>query len=368
MRVEEELAMLNEAQKMAISNILRPASPPRELDGVYTDDQLKRMLAVVHGSGPWDLIIAQHFASAEELVATMSGGFPPGVTPQLDWFLTPTFRGHYAQYSACLFPEIDDCFYNSHFLSLAKSYWNADYAKPEKMLFNVNGPCGNTDPGHLDSPSFRGVRYENAPTWLCSVMGKSGLFRDHLIKMAQVIAWFSHDGSSGFTYWPEGPRKDPQRVQPPIYNRGVLVQNEMMVHRGEANGPLSQQRPQGLSFATQFRGEPGNPEGWQAVNGQEVIASYHTDDLRFLVHWSAEVFADYTELKKNMEHTDDLSFDQVFETLIRDCRARGIAIETPTDPMHDTAFITALNAAYDFGGPRTYPAEAPVTPIYAEAA
>jgi hypothetical protein len=141
-----------------------------------------------------------------------------------------------------------------------------------------------------------------------------------------------------------------------------------MVHRGEANGPLHQQRPQGLSFSTQFRGEPDNPDGWQAVNGQEVIARYHTDDLRFLVHWSAEVFADYTELKKNMDHTDDLSFDQVFDTLIRDCRARGIAIETPIDPMHDTAFIMALNAAYDFGGPRTYPAEAPVTPIYAEAA
>jgi hypothetical protein len=36
--------------------------------------------------------------------------------------------------------------------------------------------------------------------------------------------------------------------------------------------------------------------------------------------------------------------------------------------MRDPVFITALNAAYDFGGPRAYPAEAPVTPIYAEAA
>ena len=85
---------------------------------------------------------------------------------------------------------------------MAKAYWNAEYAKPELMLFNINGPCANRDPGHLDSPSFRGVRHENAPTWLCSVMGKSGLFDDYLIKMAQVITWFSLDEGSGFTYWP----------------------------------------------------------------------------------------------------------------------------------------------------------------------
>ena len=89
------------------------------------------------------------------------------------------------------------------------------------MLFNINGPCANRDPGHLDSPSFRGVRHENAPTWLCSVMGKSGLFQDYLIKMAQVITWFSLDEASGFTYWPDGPLKAPQRLLPPVYNRGV---------------------------------------------------------------------------------------------------------------------------------------------------
>lgn len=117
-----------------------------------------------------------------------------------------------------LYPELHDVFYNEQFLEMAKSYWGgAEYAKPEMMLFNINGPCANRDPGHLDSPSFRGVRHENAPpTWLCSVMGKSGLFTDYLIKMAQVITWFSHDEGSGFTYWPEGPPlKEPRRWCPP---------------------------------------------------------------------------------------------------------------------------------------------------------
>ncbi len=185
--------MLTQEQRMQLSDILQPASPPREIDNVYTDDQRERLLDVVRTEGPWRLIIAQHFASPEELMATMSGAFPEGFTPSLDMFLTATFRGYLANYGTVLYPELHDVFYNKAFVEQAKNYWNAEYAKPEMMLFNINGPCANRDPGHLDSPSFRGVRHENAPTWLTSVMGKSGLFTDYLIKMAQVITWFSHD-------------------------------------------------------------------------------------------------------------------------------------------------------------------------------
>ncbi|MDE2621151.1 MAG: hypothetical protein KGL54_13390 [Sphingomonadales bacterium] len=353
--------MPDQARRQYLSDLLRPVAPPREIDRPFTEDQKRRLLDVVHG-GDWQLIIAQHFANAEELLATFAGGFPEGFTPTLDMFLTPTFRGFYANYSTAIQPGLHDCFYNEAFLEHAKSYWGAQYAKPQMMLFNVNGPCGNTDPGHLDSPSFRGIRYENSPTWLCSVMGRSGLFQDYLIKMAQVITWFSHDAASGFTYWPQGPLKAPARVRSPIYNRAVVVQNEMLVHRGEANGPVERRRPKGLTFESRFSGEPGNPDGWLVKTGDAVIERYTTDELRFLVHWSAEVFMDYDELRKNMDGTDNLTYDRVFDTLIKDVRARGIEIETPTDPLRDPQFIKQLNAAYDFGGPAIYPDEAPVDP------
>ena len=346
-----------------LSDVLRPVSPPRELTNVYTDDQRERLLDVVRTQGPWKLIIAQHFASIEELIATTSGAMPEGVEPSFDMFVTPTFRGFLANYSSALYPEISDCFYNAQFLEHAKSYWGAEYAKPQMMLFNINGPCANTDPGHLDSPSFRVFLIEFSPTFLCALMGKSGLFKDHLIKMAQVITWFSHDGNSGFTYWPEGPARAPKRLLPPIYNRGVIVQNEMMMHRGEANGPFDQQRPDGLAFDTVFTGDPTNRDNWRLMNGETVIAEHSTDELRFLVHWSAEVFSDYAELKKNMDGSDDLTYDQVFDTLLKDMRGRGISVETPTDPMRDPAFIRALIRAYDFGTPTTYPVEAYPSPI-----
>jgi hypothetical protein len=353
--------MLTDERRMELSDVLRPAAPPREIDSVYTDDQRERLLDVVRTEGPWKLIIAQHFASADELIATMSGAFPAGFTPSLDLFLTPTFRGYLANYGAVLYPQLHDCFYNARFLEMAKSYWNAEYAKPQMMLFNINGPCANRDPGHLDSPSFRGVRYENAPTWLTSVMGKSGLFQDYLIKMAQVITWFSLDNGSGFTFWPDGPLKAPKRVTPPINNRGVVVQNEMMVHRGEANGPVDQQIPAGLTFDTVFTGDPDDRDHWLLKNGDEVIARHHSDQLRFLVHWSAEVFSDHDELKKNMEGSDDLTIAQAVETMVKDVNAQGIKLAMPDDPLHDQEFIQTLNAAYDLGGPATYPEEAPVS-------
>lgn len=360
--------MLTQANREDLSKILRPVSPPRELRDVYSEDERRRLLGVVHKEGPWKLIIAQHFSSVEALIATMSGAMPEGFVPTLDMFLTPTFRGYLANYSTALYPEISDIFYKQKFIDLAKSYWNAKYAKPQMMLFNINGPCANTDPGHLDSPSFRGIRSENSPTWLCSVMAKSGLFRDYLIKMAQVITWFSHDKSSGFTYWPEGPLAPPKRVKPPIYNRGVLVQNEMMMHRGEANGPVAQQRPAGLTFDTVFGGDPASADHWILTNQGSTIARHSTDELRFLVHWSAEVFEDYAELKKNMDGSDNLTHARVFDILIKDVRSKGIKIDLPTDPFRDPVFIKTLNSAYDIGAPVTYPPEAPVSALNQHAA
>jgi len=199
-------------------------------------------------------------------------------------------------------------------------------------------------------------------------MGKSGLFRDYLIKMAQVITWFSHCKSSGFTYWPEGPLAPPRRLKPPVYNRGILVQNEMMIHRGEANGPLDQQRPAGLTLQSMFRGDPSSRNHWLVMTGDKTIARHSTDELRFLVHWSAEVFEDYAELKKNMDGSDNLTHERVFNMLIDDVRSRGIRIETPSDPMHDRTFIHTLHMAYDVGSPVQYPAEAPIsafTPVAA---
>lgn len=80
------------------------------------------------------------------------------------------------------------------------------------------------------------------------------------------------------------------------------------------------------------------------------------------------MFEDFAELKKNMDGSDDLTYDQVFETLLQDMRGRGVDVETPVDPLHDPAFIRTLIAKYDFGTPISYSENAPVTPLLRTAA
>jgi len=344
-----------------ISRRLRPVRPPRLIDGVLAKDQLESVLGLIRRHGPWDLILKHHFRSLEEVIATTSGGRPPDPNASLEAFLTPTFRGFLASGGVCLFPEAEPLFYDRRFLAWAREFWGAQYAQPGKILFNVNGPAWNSDPGHLDSPRFRGLGLANTPTWLLSVMGKSGLFQPWAIKLAEVIAWFQRDEQGGgFSYWPDGPLAAPKRLAPPLWNRGVVTHNTAMVHRGESNGPRERRaNPNGLTFDSTFAGDPDDPERWQIRTGDRVIASYATDELRLLVHWDAELYDDLADLKKHVDHLDDLTLDRVFEVFVADLRAQGIAFEVPTNPLRDPGFIGLLAATYDVA-PRAYPAEAPV--------
>jgi len=348
-------------QREEISRRLRPIRPPRVVHDVLEPEQLDTVLDLIRRHGPWDLILKHHFSSLEELVATTSGGRPVDPNVSLDAFLTPTFRGFLANGGVCLYPEAEPIFYERRFIAWAREFWSAQYCQPGKLLFNVNGPAWNRDPGHLDSPRFRGMGLVNTPTWLLSLMGKSGLFHAWSIKLAEVICWFQRDAEDGgFSYWPDGPLAAPKRLAPPLWNRGVVTHNTAMYHRGESNGPAHQRdNPRGLGFDSTFSGDPDDPDRWRVRTGEDVIARYATDELRLLVHWDAELYTDLADLKKHVDHLDDLTPDRAFDVFIADMRAKGVDFEMPSDPMHDVGFIMRLATTYDVG-PSRYPAEAPV--------
>ena len=60
--------MLTDERRRELSDVLRPATPPREIDNVYTEDQRERLLDVARTEGPWQLIIAQHFDQANRII------------------------------------------------------------------------------------------------------------------------------------------------------------------------------------------------------------------------------------------------------------------------------------------------------------
>jgi hypothetical protein len=106
-----------------------------------------------------------------------------------------------------------------------------------------------------------------------------------------------------------------------------------------------------------MRGDPGDPDGWQIVNGDEVIQSIPAEEFRLLLHWGADIFMDYEELKTTLDHSDDIGHEQVFDMLIADLRARGVTFEVPTDPLHDPRFVSLLTSVYDPGTPAIFPPE-----------
>jgi hypothetical protein len=327
------------------------------LEDVYTEDQHARMHEVIETRGPWPTITSHHFDTVEELVATSTGVVPESFDLTLDDVATAHFRGFFGQNSVCFFPEIFDCFYNDRFVELVKDYWDAEYAKPQMMLFNVCGPHHSGLSSHLDAVTFRGIRYEDSPVWLMNIMGKSGLFADHLVKKGQVITWWYRGENGTFTYWPDGPNGAPKTLAHPLWNKGVLVENERMFHRGDPVGHPDERDVPGLKHRSLI-GYDADADAWNITTDGNVIRTYRPEQMRLLVHWSAEVYSDLDEVRKVMDHTDDLTLDEVVGRLLQDVREKGTPLAEPADPLHDDDFVRALISTYSIA-PTTDWLEAP---------
>jgi hypothetical protein len=342
-----------------LADNFRPVAPPRIIEGAYSDDQHRRLLNIVRENGPWQLILAENFKTPEEVIATTSGKIPEGVTLTWDMILNPVFRGYLARQGVCFYPELEDCYYNSHFLELVRGYWGAKYAEPETFLFNIQGPTPIGGPPHLDGTVFRGMTMENTPLWLLLTMAKSCLFGHWQAKKGQVIAWY-YKGKigGGFNCWPDGPKGAPLQINGPMWGRAVVVENERMFHHGQAAGPVAMRKPTGPDISSKFEADPDTADGWQISTFGKVNQRIPAEEMRFLVHWGARLFMDFEELKIALDHTDDITPDKAINMLIDDMRKRGVRFETPTDPMNDRAFVGVVAQAYDIGGPTNIPADA----------
>jgi hypothetical protein len=313
---------------------------------------------VVRGKGPWSLILSQHFKSPEEVLATTSGSLPEGFKPTWDMFLTPVFRGTLGEGGVSLHPELDDCYYNKKFLELVRGYWGAQYALPELYLFNIQGPCSAGGSPHLDGTWFRGMEMGNTPVWLLNIMSKSGLFQRWQAKKAQVITWWYRGRiGGGFHYWPTGPQDQPQLLPAPMWNRGVVVENERMYHSAQGCGPEAMRRPQGLAINSLIGADPEDETGWVITTEGQVIQRIPAEEFRLLVHWGAQLFPTYQDLKVTLDHSDDITVDRALETMVADLKQRGISFEMPSDPLRDPDFIQVLTRAYDPGVPQGIPGD-----------
>nr|WP_237727080.1 hypothetical protein [Rhodococcus jostii] len=336
-----------------------PAVPPRFVEDIYTPEEIDILFGIVRRGGPWRLIAAQHFSSAEEYMA-VSGPKNRDLDRKLELsdLLTPTFRGYFGNYGIPLEGAAHELCYNRKLLDMIKDMHGAKYAAPNSYLFNVRAPAHSYDAGHFDSPSWRGMNKFNTPIWLSSVMAKSGLFEQWELRSGQVIALFyDSDVDGGFTYWPEGPDRPPARFAAPFRNSGLVTHNEKMFHRGEASGPRHKRSIPGLQLDSTIAG--AGDDQWVIRNADEEIARYHDSEMRFLFHYGAYVFEDLADAKRYFEHTDDLTLDTALRMLSDDLRRRGVQFDESSHPMHDSEFVKILTRTYDMA-PGSYPADAPL--------
>lgn len=337
--------------------MFKPISKPVVVDDVYTQDQVERLFHHLRTRGPWRTITANHFNTPEEMIATTSGVIPDKAMTW-DGLVGPSFRDNLGIGGAVLFPDLEDVYHNPKFLELARQYWGAEYSRPELMLFNIALPSTAGPTPHFDAMDFRGVVFANTPIWLLNSMAKSGLFTRWMAKKAQVITWFYRGQvEGGFTYWPDGVNGPAQRLHAPMWNRGVVVQNENMFHKGDDIGPMELRGNEGLAYQSLCEADPDREGHWRVTTDGRVIKQIAESEVRFLFHWGAEVFMDKEELRRALEHTDDLTHDMVFDIFIKDLRARGVDIAMPTDPMTDANLIRAINNTYQVQVPRVQPEE-----------
>ncbi len=217
-----------------------PIAPPVLIEDFYTPEEIDTIFSVIRAKGPWRLILAHHFSSTEEYLA-ISGGKDRKPDAKLSDFVAPVFRGFLANDGVVFHPELHDIYFGRKLLDTARSLHGAKYGMAHDLLFNLCGPSHSFDAGHFDTGRFRGMGLFNTPIWLLAIMTKSGLFDEWEVKTAQVLTYFARsDVDGGFTYWPQGPDKAPERLTAPFWNTTFLTDNSRMYHRREANGRRDQ--------------------------------------------------------------------------------------------------------------------------------
>jgi hypothetical protein len=118
-----------------------------------------------------------------------------------------------------------------------------------------------------------------------------------------------------------------------------------MFHRGDSVGRPDERHVEGVKCRSTFAYDGGD-DAWDVLTDGERVHRYQPDQIRFLAHWNAELYEDMEELKKVMDHTDDLTHQRVVDVLIADMRAQGITVAEPNDPFHDVDWIQKLIHTY----------------------
>lgn len=254
----------------------------------------------------------------------------------------PTFRAYWTpKPGEPLSDEVAPFLYNPIFIENAKKAYDVKVVRPFRLVVNLSIPSPGL-PAHCDFAIYRGIGAE--PSWLCNIMGISGLFKPWEVQIASGLAWFYRGEGGEFRYWPDGPDKPHQSEKAPFWNRGIIGDNEytwhQVCHLGDPKDFLDKSK---VSANCTLH---WNSDRWNVIEAGEIVESYPFDKVRIMSLWKANVFADEAEAAVYDEHSDDLDYDTAFSMLADDLRRRGHDFEEPSDPMTDLEWRSLLYRVY----------------------
>lgn len=230
---------------------------------------------------------------------------------------TNYFREEYAYGQQTKIDGIEAFLNHEAFVDAARLVHQRPLIEPAIVFANMMVP-GQELAVHTDVPEFRGANRKVMPQWLLVAMHHSGLFEPWRMPIATGVAWF-HDCDGGeFAYYPDGAFGDAV-AHTVAANTALVFDADSVFHGVDRIASSSADMPPlkpGMHLT--FLGD----RKWAALNGENEIARYEWDELRFSVSWKAYCFADEAERERWKTNTDDLRLDVVLNKFITDLRSR----------------------------------------------
>lgn len=335
---------------------------PIALAPVFDDPQPVLDAFVSHA--PFELLQgrAQVMTSALEQAAITGAPITPEMVtaagaprPQTSLDLRPVFRGYWMLGGEARVDGIDWLVRHRGLHAAARRLHAGDggagagcaVVRPTEIYAHIVCPDHRTPRAgaHVDIPNFRGLGRRDHPTWLLVTMRRSGLFDRWHVPVAVAVIWFYAGAGGRYTYWPDGPAAPPVTTDLPAWNTAVMGENDTMFHSGHDPWPPTEV-PVTVTPGAMLGPDPSSSDVWHVVDGDQLLATFGRERIRFALSWSAQVFADEAAAAVADEHHDDLDIDTVVDIFLADLRQRGRDVARPADPLHEPSWVATLAEVY----------------------
>ena len=256
----------------------------------------------------------------------------------------PFFRIFWAHTRQVRVPGAEPFFHNERFMAAARESFGAEVIEPSAIMINLSCPTVGSPP-HRDLPYFRGC--EKFPFWMLQCMGYSNRFHDWAVPIASTLSWFYTGEAGEFEYWPEGPDAPSVSVTAPMWNVGVVADNEYMWHRV---GPVGREADwlQPGDIGRECRLHAVGEDGWE-IHDEGRVLPFRGDQVRLSILWKAYAFRDQAAADEYHNRSNDLDHAKVKAIFEADLRERGVDFAATDDPVGDPAWKAVLQKTYPPG-------------------